>query len=289
MARTLPAESPEFYGSAFLGLTVLHAPQQSQTFAGNRFSTEAATAPFIFGGGKFTYAPRGGFLGGQLDVHGGYISSGWINPNVGSDSHAYGYGATVHAFTRVIQDAKIGVFFNIDQYTIDVPGIRVNLPTYGGGLEGQYELTSSLLLRARAGLGTMSIKTNLDSTLGLNLPTIPYMTGGVGLTYRLDQNWAVGGDLNYTTASRSVLGIKGTVSALDVGAFAEYRFSSAPLSVRADVAWLRASADSNLTPSLGADALRAKLTLKYEFGGEPTRRRLVDSEFQSYAVQTGLR
>jgi opacity protein-like surface antigen len=284
---TKPSGQPSgdlFFGSLFIGANLLHAPKQTI----NGINTPSATGGFLNGGGRMTYMPAGSGFGGQVDLNFGAINGAWVNPDAGSQNKAMGLGGTLHVFTKFNQDTKVGAFISGDWTSLRSPGIRVNLPSFVGGIEGHVQINPALMLSGRVGGGVVTIGTNQTLPAGISLPNISVFTGGLGATYAVQPNWTVGADANFSHLSSSFRNISGNATIIDVGLNTEYRFDSVPLAVRADVGWVNGGLNvDGFGSNVSGNAYRAKLTLSYMLGEQP--RRLVDREFRSYTVLTGMR
>jgi hypothetical protein len=266
------------YGSVTFGGNAFFAPSQ--------YGLSSVTAPFLSAGGKFTLQPQGRLVGGQADFNISGASSRWLDPKVGSNSSLLVYGGAAHVFTAAFDNMKLGAFYSFDEAKIRVGGLgTTKFPTHTGGLEGQYAMNPNLLLRGRAGIGSINSSQDLGSVRS------NFVFGGAGVTYAVNKAWNVGADVHYTDLRLSNVGVKETVGVLDLGVFTEHHLDFAPVSLRADIAWIRTSESKNITRNNDAlDAYRAKISLRYEFGGETRKSRpLLDREFQTYTILNGLR
>ena len=220
-----------FVGSMAAGISLLNAP--SQTILGGR--VPSASAPFPSIGGKFGMMSASRLVGFQIDANVAGAASSWVKPDARSGSTGYVYGLGLHVFTGVVANAKIGAFFTADKIQLNTPRVNESLPSYQGGLEGQYLINPSFMLHARIGGGAF-----VPEGLLAPLPNIRSYLGGVGLTYAMNDNIRLGADINYSNMRASVAGVSASLGLFDTGIFVEYLFSNAPLSIRADASWLRA-------------------------------------------------
>lgn len=274
----LAVQEPYFYGSASLSLNALIAPAQ--------LGATTLVAPYLGGGVKLTYAPRDYRIGMQFDLNAGGADASWVRPTIDGTGQGYTYGAALHAFTTAIPNARIGVFIGGDWLKISAPGVSVPaVPYYQGGLEGQYLLRDDILLRARAGYGQFMPKGLFND--GTIRGVTPF--AGVGVTWRLNPAWQVGADAHYVQARVAAGGLSEDIgSMIDVGGFVEYRLSALPLVLRGEGGFFqifeRISDPGDRAQPYG---LRAKLALRYEFGGG--NRSLLSEQFGSYMPLFGVR
>ena len=289
-ARTMaPAPAPAYvddliFGSVTAGIKAFWVPDQ--------YDTQSMFAPLATLGGKFTYQLPDRSVGFQLDANFAGSSTDVMNPNARNTVYVYSYGAAAHLFTRAITDAKLGVFVSADWLGGRAASGNGSLlfPMFRGGVEGQYAYTPNLLLRAHIGLGQVSVTDRTDKLKATEV------FGGVGVTYALNEAWRIGADINLNNAYhlKDNTGGSANLSAglMDLSGFAEYRLANLPLTLRGELGWLKPiSFDDTLnSKTTRYNALHTKLSLRYEFGGNPARQRpLVDSEFTTQQFLMGSR
>ena len=292
-ARTMaPAPAPAYvddliFGSVTAGIKAFWVPDQ--------YDTQSLFAPLATLGGKFTYQLPDRSVGFQLDANFAGSSTDVMNPNARNTVYVYSYGAAAHMFTRAITDAKLGVFVSADWLGGRAASGNgsMSFPMFRGGVEGQYAYTPNLLLRAHFGMG----QTSMSGSAGFGgRITAMEVFGGVGVTYALNEAWRIGADINLNNAYSLHVPNGGNTSLsaglMDLSGFAEYRLATMPLTLRGELGWLKPiSFDDTLnSKTTRYNAFHTKLSLRYEFGGNPARQRpLVDSEFTTQQFLMGSR